>query len=196
MPELNGKINVKVWPDQGFKNVLDSVTAVEVTSVTIVPGATSGAVEPIGSGTSVIPTATPFVSSAAKVSVVETTDKGVRSKETKGGFNAKVNGSLSEVSEPDRPCDNVTEFAFTWATVVGVPLVMKDDPETTIPTVTPLVSGKDKTMRGSEGVGDSPSMVAGAPLVVRSKENTFAVVGSTRELGARARNVTTVPAGT
>ena len=69
----------------------------------------------------------------------------------------KVIGVVADDGVPVKPCDRITSFVvkvlvltFTSATVVFVG--MSGDPETPIPTLIPLVSGKDKTMRGSVAV--------------------------------------------
>jgi hypothetical protein len=66
MPELSGKVNVTAGLDgKGARRFVESSTVVEVTLVTIVPGAMRPDI-----GFSVMPTATPAVPSFLKFSLI------------------------------------------------------------------------------------------------------------------------------
>jgi hypothetical protein len=163
------------------------VTVVDVTAVTVVPGE----MRLDGTGARVIPTAMPLVFPAVKFRVVGLAagvpDDGLALIAPNGGCNVKI----TDPGEPDIPCEIVTLVALTPATVA--PLGMKGEPPTAIPTVTPVVSAKCKTSRGSSGVADSPSIVVAGVIVGNVSENA-GLDGS--PMGDFPMNIATVPAGT
>src|SRR5215467_580112 len=158
IPELSGNVNVTALCGGGGKgprSCRERLTALVVTLVTVVPGATRP-----WTGSRIMPTAMPCVPPSVKFSVwgwavVLVPDFGFRVSETNGGASAKV----TDAGELDMGWDSVTLVVLFATTTVssGMPV-----PETCIPSRTPAVSVKCRTMRSLF------TLVAGE-LVVRLK---------------------------